>query len=62
MSVMRTMTTRDVTPGASAPLGATVLAGPAAKVVPLDAIKHRTHHYWHVFVPDLRLRRRRTQA
>lgn len=25
----------------------------AAKVIPLDANRHRTYHYWHVFVPDL---------
>jgi isoamylase len=25
-----------------------------AMVVPLDADKHRTYHYWHVFMPDLR--------
>ena len=25
-----------------------------AKVIPLDANRHRTYHYWHVFVPDLR--------
>jgi isoamylase len=24
-----------------------------ARVMPLDADKHRTHHYWHAFVPDL---------
>jgi len=78
MSMMRTMATRDVTSGASAPLGATVLPGGVnfsvfskhavllelllfddenaslpARIVPLDANKHRTHHYWHVFVPDL---------
>ena len=78
MSIMRTMTTRDVTSGASAPLGATVLPGGVnfsvfskhavllelllfddenasqpARIVPLDAIEHRTHHYWHVFVPAL---------
>jgi len=23
------------------------------RVIPLDARKHRTYHYWHVFVPDL---------
>ena len=25
-----------------------------ARVIPLGANKHRTYHYWHVFVPDLR--------
>jgi glycogen operon protein len=25
-----------------------------ATVIPLDANRHRTYHYWHVFVPDLR--------
>jgi glycogen operon protein len=25
-----------------------------AGVVPLDSEKHRTYHYWHVFVPDVR--------
>ena len=25
-----------------------------AKVIPLDANRHRTYHYWHVFVPDLK--------
>jgi isoamylase len=24
-----------------------------ARVIPLDADKHRTHHYWHVFMPNL---------
>jgi glycogen operon protein len=24
------------------------------KVIPLDADRHRTYHYWHVFVPDLK--------
>jgi glycogen operon protein len=24
-----------------------------ARIIPLDADKHRTHHYWHVFVPGL---------
>jgi isoamylase len=72
------MSTRVVTPGASAPLGATVRPGGVnfsvfskgaarvelllfddanaihpAKVIPLKAGWHRTHHYWHVFVPDL---------
>jgi len=76
---MRTMSARDVTSGASAPLGATVLPGGVnfsvfskdaaslelllfddenaaqpARVIPLDADKHRTHHYWHVFVAGLR--------
>src|SRR5262249_27160397 len=23
------------------------------RVIPLDPKKHRTYHYWHVFVPDL---------
>ena len=76
---MRTISTaRDVTPGASAPLGATVLPGGVnfsvfskhavllelllfddenaaqpARIISLDANKHRTYHYWHVFVPDL---------
>jgi isoamylase len=27
--------------------------GPA-RIIPLEANKHRTYHYWHVFVPDLR--------
>ena len=26
-----------------------------ARIIPLGADKHRTYHYWHVFVPDLRL-------
>src|SRR5262245_51175507 len=25
-----------------------------AKVIPLDLNLHRTYHYWHVFVPDLK--------
>lgn len=25
-----------------------------ANVIPLDANRHRTYHYWHVFVPDLK--------
>jgi isoamylase len=25
-----------------------------ARVVPLDPAKHRSYHYWHVFVPDLK--------
>jgi len=25
-----------------------------AKVIALDANRHRTYHYWHVFVPDLK--------
>jgi isoamylase len=79
MSTMRTMSARDVTLCASAPLGATVLPGGVnfsvfskdaaslelllfddenaaqpARVIPLDADKHRTHHYWHVFVAGLR--------
>ena len=78
MSMMRTMSTRAVRSGVSAPLGATVLpdgvnfsvfskhavllelllfddenAKQPARVIPLDANKHRTYHYWHVFVPDL---------
>ena len=78
MSMMRTMSTRAVRSGASAPLGATVLpdgvnfsvfskhavllelllfddenAKQPARVIPLGANKHRTYHYWHVFVPDL---------
>src|SRR5262245_16077510 len=24
-----------------------------ARVIPLNAGKHRTHHYWHIFIPDL---------
>jgi isoamylase len=72
------MSTRVVTSGASAPLGATVHPGGVnfsvfsksavlvelflfddanaiqpARVIPLKADEHRTHHYWHVFVPDL---------
>jgi glycogen operon protein len=71
------MSTRVVTSGASAPLGATVHPGGVnfsvfsksavvelllfddenatqpARVIPLDADKHRTHHYWHAFVPGL---------
>ena len=79
MSMMRTMSTRAVRSGASAPLGATVLpdgvnfsvfskhavllelllfddenAKQPARIIPLGADKHRTYHYWHVFVPDLR--------
>jgi isoamylase len=23
-------------------------------IIPLDARRHRTYHYWHVFVPDLK--------
>jgi isoamylase len=74
-----TMSTRAVTSGASAPLGATVHpdgvnfsvfskdaalvelllfedehATEPSRVVSLDATEHRTYHYWHVFVPDLR--------
>jgi len=72
------MSTRVVTSGASAPLGATVRPGGVnfsvfskgavlvelllfddanaiqpTKVIPLKADGHRTHHYWHVFVPNL---------
>src|SRR5215831_18717077 len=72
------MSTRAVTSGASAPLGATIRPGGVnfsvfskgaalvelllfddanairpARVIPLKADGHRTHHYWHVFVPDL---------
>src|SRR5678816_3640128 len=76
---MRTISSsRDVTSGASAPLGAMFLPGGVnfsvfskhavllelllfddenatrpARVIPLEANKHRTYHYWHVFVPDL---------
>ena len=25
-----------------------------AAIIPLDADEHRTYHYWHVFVPDLK--------
>src|SRR4030095_1034217 len=25
-----------------------------AKIIALDANRHRTYHYWHVFVPDLK--------
>ena len=28
-------------------------AAQPSRIIPLDAIKHRTHHYWHVFVPNL---------
>jgi isoamylase len=77
--MMRTVSTRDVTSGASAPLGATVLPGGVnfsvfskhavllelllfddenatepARIIPLEANRHRTYHYWHVFVPDLK--------
>ena len=24
-----------------------------ARVIPLDAARHRSYHYWHAFVPDL---------
>ena len=76
--MMLIMSTRDVTSGASAPLGATVLpdgvnfsvfskhavllelllfddenATRPARIIPLDS-KHRTYHYWHVFVPGVR--------
>jgi glycogen operon protein len=69
----------DVSPGASAPLGATVRRDGAnfsvfsrhatavellffegaadarpARVVALDPARHRTYHYWHAFVPDVR--------
>jgi glycogen operon protein len=27
--------------------------GRAVRVIPLDASRHRTYHYWHAFVPDL---------
>ncbi len=67
-----------VTPGASAPLGATVVRGGVnfsvfsknamsvelllfddenaaqpSTIIPLEEHRHRTYHYWHVFVPDL---------
>jgi isoamylase len=67
-----------ITPGESAPLGATVQpggvnfcvysreatlielllfdeenAGQPSRIIPLQADKHRTYHYWHVFVPNL---------
>ena len=29
-------------------------AAQPSRIIPLDGIKHRTHHYWHVFVPNLR--------
>jgi glycogen operon protein len=29
-------------------------AAQPSRIIPLDAIKHRTHHYWHAFVPNLR--------
>jgi isoamylase len=29
-------------------------ASQPAATIPLDAVKHRTYHYWHVFVPGLR--------
>jgi isoamylase len=29
-------------------------AGPPAQVIALDPKRHRTYHYWHVFVPDLK--------
>ncbi|MGB7947104.1 MAG: glycogen debranching protein GlgX [Candidatus Binatia bacterium] len=29
-------------------------AAQPAKIIPLDANRHRTYHYWHVFVPDLK--------
>ena len=28
-------------------------AAEPSRVVALDAHRHRTYHYWHVFVPDL---------
>jgi isoamylase len=73
------MTSRAVTTGSAAPLGATVRPGGVnfsvfskhaamielllfedenatqpARIIPLHADEHRTYHYWHVFVPDLR--------
>jgi len=73
------MSSRVVTSGTPAPLGATVRPGGVnfsvfskhaamielllfddenatqpARIIPLDADEHRTYHYWHVFVPDLR--------
>jgi glycogen operon protein len=27
--------------------------GKPSVVIPLDSLKHRTYHYWHVFVPGL---------
>jgi len=67
-----------VSPGRSAPLGATVCDGgvnfsvfarraelielvlfddveaeAGAHVIPLDAARHRTYHYWHAFVPEI---------
>jgi isoamylase len=29
-------------------------AAPPARVIELDARRHRTYHYWHTFVPDIR--------
>ena len=29
-------------------------AAEPSRIVPLDAGRHRTYHYWHAFVPDLR--------
>ena len=29
-------------------------AAQPAKVIPLDANRHRTYHYWHVLIPDLK--------
>jgi isoamylase len=29
-------------------------AAQPAKIIPLDPNRHRTYHYWHVFVPDLK--------
>jgi isoamylase len=61
--MMRPVSTRDVTSGASAPLGATVLPGGvnfsvfSKHAVLLELLlfddRHRTYHYWHVFVPGL---------
>jgi len=74
--MMRAVSTLDVTSGASAPLGPTVLPGGVnfsvfskhavllelllfddenatgpARIIPLEANRHRTYHYWHAFVP-----------
>jgi isoamylase len=73
------MSSRVATPGATAPLGATVRPGGVnfsvfskhacmielllfddenaehpIRIIPLDAGEHRTYHYWHVFVPEVR--------